>query len=114
MIHFGHAGDKKNVYYDGRRIEGADVNTFEVIEPCVFGYSKDKVSVYYEDKKIPGSDPKTFEILGENGYSKDKNNAYFGNFIINGADIKSFKALKGTRAEDKTNYYESGKISGKK
>ena len=114
MVHFGHAKDKNNAYYYGKKIEGAEAKTFDIIEPCAFGFSRDNISVYYEDKKIPGSDPETFEILGENGYSKDKNNVYFENHIIDGADIKTFRALAGKIAEDKNNYYKSEKISGKK
>ena len=69
--------DKNNVYYDGEKIEGIDMNSIEVINGmCI----KDKNSVFYEGKKLRNISPDNFNIFdGGISYDKilvDKNGAY--------------------------------------
>ena len=69
--------DKNNVYYEGEKIDGIDVNSIEVINGmCI----KDKNSVFYEGKKLRNISPNNFNIFdGGISYDKilvDKNGAY--------------------------------------
>ena len=69
--------DKNNVYYDGEKVEGIDMNSIEVINGmCI----KDKNSVFYEGKKLRNISPDNFNIFdGGISYDKilvDKNGAY--------------------------------------
>ena len=114
--------DKNNVYYNFKRIEGADIKSFE---PLGYVIGKDKRSVYYETQKINGIDVKSFEFL-EYNFFKDKNNVYYqrGEFMdnpgisykfskIEGADSKTFEAIDYSVGKDKNNvYYETQKING--
>ena len=69
--------DKNNVYYEGEKIEGIDMNSIEVINGmCI----KDKNSVFYEGKKLRNISPTNFNIF-DGGISYDiilvdKNGAY--------------------------------------
>ena len=69
--------DKNNVYYEGEKVEGIDMNSIEVINGmCI----KDKNSVFYEGKKLRNISPNNFNIFdGGISYDKilvDKNGAY--------------------------------------
>ncbi|NWO27414.1 DKNYY domain-containing protein [Leptotrichia sp. oral taxon 417] len=69
--------DKNNVYYDGEKVEGIDMNSIEVINGmCI----KDKNSVFYEGKKLRNISPDNFNIFDDGiSYDKilvDKNGAY--------------------------------------
>ena len=69
--------DKNNVYYEGEKVEGIDMNSIEVINGmCI----KDKNSVFYEGKKLRNISPNNFNIFdGEISYDKilvDKNGSY--------------------------------------
>ena len=112
--------DKNNVYYQGRKFEGADPKTFKALGDNLF---KDKNNVYSDTKKIKGVDVKTFKVLG-NYYFKDKNNVYYyhyyyddddvSNYIIKGSDPNTFKILEiNDYSKDKSNvYYKGEKIEG--
>ena len=69
--------DKNNVYYDGEKVEGIDMNSIEVINGmCI----KDKNSVFYEGKKLRNISPDNFNIF-DGGLSyeiilSDKNGVY--------------------------------------
>ena len=69
--------DKNNVYYEGEKVEGIDMNSIEVInEMCI----KDKNSVFYEGKKLRNISPTNFNIFyGGMSYDiilVDKNGSY--------------------------------------
>ena len=75
--------DKNNIYYNDKKIEGVDKNTFELtydFGSVVNGYySKDKNNVYYENKKLKGIDVKTFKKISrlvDNFLIEDKNGFY--------------------------------------
>ena len=59
--------DKNNVYYEGEKIEGIDMNSIEVVNGmCI----KDKNSVFYEGKKLRNISPTNFNIF-DGGISYD-------------------------------------------
>ena len=83
--------DKTNVYYENelykmdlKKIEGADRNSFEILNS---EFSKDKNNVYYYGNKIKGISPDGFEFIGNEfvfknhedfiSFLKDKNNVYY-------------------------------------
>lgn len=53
-----YATDKSNVFYDGRKVEGADVKTHKIIDET---YHKDKNHVYKNTEKI-SDDPENFQV----------------------------------------------------
>ena len=105
--------DKNNIYFRGKKISGADKDTFEKIDK--YNYSKDKNNIYYNDKKIEGADKNTFELTYDFGsvvngyYSKDKNNVYYENKKLKGIDVKTFKKISrlvdNFLIEDKNGFY---------
>ncbi len=73
-IHIGEPyiiGQSK-VYFNHTTIEGADVNSFEILD---YGFAKDKNHVYWYRKPQEGIDPASFEVKGYS-YSQDKDNIY--------------------------------------
>ena len=81
--------DKNNVYYNFKKIEDADVKTFESE-----GYSigKDKTGVYYGTHKVSGVDVNSLEVL-KNDFFKDKNNIYYKNKKIENFKPKNFEVI---------------------
>jgi hypothetical protein len=69
--------DKKNVYYDDKKISGANPKTFKVLNSQ---YGKDLNNAYYLDKKIKGADPDTFTVTDDLPWPtvQDKNYTYYG------------------------------------
>ncbi len=83
-----YAKDKNNVYFYGRKLEGADSESFTIInfklyfvdlkayvEAMDSPYSKDKNNVYYKGNNVKEADTKSFTVIDFN-FSKDKNNIY--------------------------------------
>ena len=79
--------DKKNVYYNGKIVQGADPITIEAMGL----YAKDKNYVYYKGGKIKGADPDTIIVWGL--YSKDKKNVYFQRTKVEKADAETFEVF---------------------
>ena len=110
--------DKNNIYYDNKKIEGADLFTFQRIDEYI--YSKDKNNIYFRGKKISGVDKETFEKIDKYNYSKDKNNIYYDDKKIEGVDKNTFEltydfgsVVNGYYSKDKNNvYYENKKLKG--
>ena len=110
--------DKNNIYYDNKKIEGADLPTFQRIDEYI--YSKDKNNIYFRGKKISGVDKDTFEKIDKYNYSKDKNNIYYDDKKIEGVDKNTFEltydfgsVVNGYYSKDKNNvYYENKKLKG--
>lgn len=65
--------DTWNVYYRGRKVEGAAVSSFRELAP---GYGRDAWSVFFDGVKIEGASASSFEYLGE-GYGRDAWNTYY-------------------------------------
>lgn len=84
--------DKNNVYYQDKKIEGADSASFLIDDEVPITKDKDDVFLYY--KKIPLADPETYEVLFNTGaggrgkvFGKDANNCYLEYEIMNCADV---------------------------
>ena len=81
--------DKNNVYYHFKKIEGADIKTFE---PEGYSIGKDKMGIYYETRKVNGVDVNSFEVL-KNDFFKDKNNVYYKNKKLEIFKPKNFEVI---------------------
>ena len=111
--HYGK--DNRYAYNDGRKIEGADGNTFEIIEEGP--YSKDKKDYYFDTIAMKVSDLKTFKILNQfsdYGYwAKDKNYYYHSGKKYPLADYETFTYIKNGYAKDKLQvYFEDSVVIG--
>ena len=76
----GYVKDAFNVYFMGKKIEGARPHSFEIIED---GYAKDPWNVYYMGQKIKDATPTSFIYLGD-GYGKDAWFTYYRGKKIGG------------------------------
>src|SRR3989344_7135261 len=75
------------VYYQSTVIEGADIETLEILPDPNYGYSLDKNHVYYVASPIAEADPATFKIHKDSpSYESDKNHVFKGTEIVEGAD----------------------------
>lgn len=96
--------DRLHVYVNGKLMEGADPNTFELLGNC---YEKDKNNVYYCGEIIvKGADSDTFEVMDY--YAKDENHIYDDGEVIADADVKTFGRLSPVDEylfKDKNNVY---------
>lgn len=95
------------VYLNGKRIKGADVNTFTNFNNRGY-YSKDKNHVYYNTKKLITADAATFQPVADdvtNCYWHDKHNAYHKWNLISGADGASFVYAGQNYTFDKNNVF---------
>ncbi|MFA6405441.1 MAG: DKNYY domain-containing protein [Candidatus Paceibacterota bacterium] len=105
---YGYTKDKNGVYYEDKKIAGADPNTFQVLttpklsagkaDHATYSYSKDIKNVYYLGQVIPNADPKTFTPIDTGGtyahyYGKDGVSVYEGTTTIPFADPKTFRPL---------------------
>ncbi len=115
VLNYDYARDKNFAFSGARKVEDADLETFEVIE-LEFGLAKDKNNIYHKGYKIIDSDPDSFERLNSS-YFKDKNYVYFkssGSVTeghIEGADPATFVTLDTFHyAKDENNVYYDGEI----
>ncbi|MFM2381786.1 MAG: hypothetical protein RLZZ76_553 [Candidatus Parcubacteria bacterium] len=100
--------DKNNVYYQDKKIEGADSASFVIDDEVPITKDKDDVFLYY--KKIPLADPKTYEVLFNTGtgargkvFGKDANNCYLEYEIMSCADVP-------TTIEEAFNFQDNSQI----
>lgn len=119
--------DRYRVFYDDVEIEGADPESFEIMEDGIIEspwnveaeisevmkdkYSRDKNKVYLRGKPLEGVDSGACEIIHPY-YVRDAKSVYFthslsfsGNGIIQDADSESFKVLGEKYGKDKNNVY---------
>ena len=96
------------VFWNGKKIEGVDMQTFNQFAFRFIQYAKDKNTVYYKGEVIKNADVETFEIFLNFDYSKDKNTVYFKGKKISGADPASFEALSSELSRDKNDFYYNG------
>ncbi len=116
FISYAYAKDKWNVYYNGKILYDARVDTFKPIENGrgTHYYGTDGTNVFFEDQTIVNADPKTFEILwetmyegcGYTMYSKDESNVYYENVRVPGADAATYEALIKGYGKDKRGFYK--------
>lgn len=102
-----YAIDKNSVYYEEKKLAGADPKTF-VSLPSYYG--KDKHYAFRGASKIEGANGETFKILEGGVYSRDNKDYFFETAALHVSDIKSFKFLNEVDkysgwAKDKTHYY---------
>lgn len=114
-----YALDKSGVYYEGRKVIGANPSTFEFLggistisDPD--GYSKDGKSVFFADKRLKIADVKTFEVIPpyynaaskyQDGYAKDKKYVFcYGQLMID-YDSPTFEVLGWHYTKDKWGIY---------
>lgn len=62
-----------DVFYNGRKIEGAFASTFEILKN---GYAKDAFHVYWKGEVVQDASSSTFKVL-ENGYAEDAFHTYY-------------------------------------
>jgi len=94
----------------GKEIEGADPDTFDVIDQS---YAKDINNVYYDGKPVAGAKPSsvtlvTSELNGntaDSGYLISDDKVFCYGKVIEGADPTSFSYLFGSYAMDKDYLY---------
>ena len=105
--------DAMSVYYQHKKIIGADPKSFTGIDTRGFNwietdhYMRDKNRIYYDDRVIRGSDPKTFFLM-KDLHAKDKKNIYYAGWKIEWADYKTYTPLRYSFARDKNAFYFAG------
>ncbi len=107
--------DNRFAYNAGTKIEGADGQTFHVIEGGP--YSKDAKDYYFDTIALKVSDLKTFKILNQNsdfGYwAKDKKHYYLSGKKYPLADYETFEKIGNGYAKDKLQvYFEDSIVVG--
>ena len=85
-----YAKDKDKVFYQGRHIELALPQSFQVLTE---GYSKDIENVYLFNYPIINANPDAFAVLG-GLFSKDNENIYCGTIPFLSGEISSFEILE--------------------
>lgn len=85
----GYAKDKDHVFYQGRKVEGAQSATFIALSN---DYGRDSISGFYQSEPIPGSDGQTLEVLPRM-WVRDKNDVYAGTNAIHACDPATFRNL---------------------
>lgn len=97
----GYSRDSKAVYYSGGVVEGADPQSFELLES---GFARDSNAVYRGVTALP-FDRASFEILNEH-FSRDANRVLYGDVPVPGADPETFKVRWGMVAQDSKSVFE--------
>lgn len=85
----GFATDQWYVYFDGRRIDGANRKSFRLIGD---GYAKDQSYIYFRDKRVKNAAVRSFKVLGD-GYGKDSWYVFFAGEKIDSAHVQSFNLI---------------------
>lgn len=84
-----YAVDKTNVFYDGKKVEGCELQSHQIID---LYRHRDSKSVFVKDRKI-SDDPDNFQILSKNdGFTKDSKNAFWRIVKISD-DATNFKVI---------------------
>lgn len=87
--HMGYAKDAEHVYYLGKQIKEADLQTFKIAQG---GYAHDDHFVYHLGIKVDGSSGSTFKEI-DYMYSCDENQVYFYGQIIPNMKGKTFALI---------------------
>jgi hypothetical protein len=107
-----YAKDDRNVYFQSRKIDGADAASFEVIGEY---YARDKNKGYADSRPVTGSDGRSFRVINPY-YSTDGKDCFFGAEPLHVADAQHFRFVYGEGTNDcwttdgKYYYYGSFKI----
>ena len=79
--------DGEKAFFTMYEIEGADVDTFEVLD-WRKKFSRDKTHAYYGRLRVSDA-PAGFQVLTQ-GYSKDDRHVYYLQHVVEGADPATF------------------------
>ncbi|MGI4833531.1 MAG: DKNYY domain-containing protein [Janthinobacterium lividum] len=97
ILRYGaYAKDAKSVFYEGKKIVGADANTFEALGEF---YAKDKNSGWYGNDVVESSNGKTFKIINLY-YSTDGFDIFFVTKPLKMAKPNKFKFVYGEGDSD--------------
>ena len=96
--------DKSNVYFNGKKIVGANASSFATLDD---GYAKDSFQAYYFGQKI-GTTTGNFRVLGD-GYARDTFTVWYMGKKIEGSAMGDFKVLGNGYARDSFNTWYLGK-----
>lgn len=83
--------DRDNVYYGQTLIEGAEPETFRLLDGGAEGWARDVAYVYRDGERVDGLDATTFVLL-EGGYFHDKNALYYRGDPVDGANLSTLQA----------------------
>lgn len=97
--------DNFDVYYDGVKMPGASVSSFQDLGR---GYAKDAFNVYFRGRKMSKASVSSFKLL-KDGYAIDAFNVYYWGREIENASSNSFQVLSDGYARDTFNTYYRGK-----
>ena len=81
-----YASDGEQVYFDGKRLNGARPDHWKIIGT---GFSRDDKSVFYAERKLPRVDVETWQHVHRT-WSKDKNHVFHMNLIEKGVSPEGF------------------------
>ena len=101
----GYAKDARQVYFQGRTIEGADAVTFVRLSEL---YGKDASRVYYQGKVVPGADPNSFDVFNLQ-WGRDANDIYIQDRPLEACDPATFEMLKDSWQKDSRCAYREGR-----
>ncbi len=102
------ARDVDQIFVRGRKLVGADIDSFSVISGQ-HGYAQDDKHVYGPHGLIPEADTTTFKMLTK-FYSVDAGHVFYDGKLIN-ANSGSFEVIdNGLYAVDDKNVFYAGKI----
>ncbi|CAF1247935.1 unnamed protein product [Rotaria sp. Silwood1] len=108
-VYWQYAQDNSNVYFMGKKVDGAYSNSFQVIGD---GYAKDNFNVFYMGKKVDNAYANSFQLVG-NGYAKDNFNVFYMGKKIANAYANTFKYVGNGYATDNFGVFYMGiKIDG--
>ncbi len=112
------------VYFHGKLIEEADVETFVILMDLFYidnssGYSKDKSKVFFKENEILGVDVESFVLMQqydgkviETGMAQDINNRYyFGRRIVERDIVDELENLGDSYYKDEFNVYREMRYS---
>jgi hypothetical protein len=94
--------DQNTVFFNDRRITGADPKTLEQVQAYVF---KDRHAVYAEGQKIDGLDPATVRVSELGGYLIDSRAVFKRGKLLEGRDAASFAELQSPWSRDRNAVY---------
>lgn len=79
-VHYGK--DKNYIYYSSLKVNGADVESFEVFDKFS-SYAKDKNNIYIWSRILTWADVETFELIDTyTSKAQDKNHRYENGKIV--------------------------------
>lgn len=106
--HSGYFKSNFDVFYDGRKLEGASAGTFREMGA---GYAKDAFRVYYRGRLLGDASSNSFQEIG-GGYAKDAFRVYYCGRKLDDASASTFQyAGKGYGRDSFNTYFQGRKIS---